>query len=106
MKNEGILSQKGNQMSLINVINENQIQGNVNANDETRITLGEELQRDNKAKCTEEEEIMLAENTVKDHQFTMMIGTMEIAMETVETVRKEKGIYWKMLRRKKTMQKT
>jgi len=106
MKNEGILSQKGNQMSLINVINENQIQGNVNANDETRITLGEELQRDNKAKCTKEKKTMLAENIVKDHQFIMMIGTMEIAMETVETVRKEKGIYWKMLRRKKTMQKT
>lgn len=60
MKNEGIFSQKGNQMILINVIDENEIQENVNADGETRITLGEELQRDNKEKCTEEKETMLA----------------------------------------------
>ena len=40
MKNEGILSQKGNQMSLINVVDENQIQENVSAYGETRIALG------------------------------------------------------------------
>jgi len=34
---------------------------------------------------------MLAENIVKDHQFTMMIGTMEIAMETIETDSREEG---------------
>ena len=55
MKNEGILSQKGNQMSLINVTDEKQMQENVNVDGETRITLGEELQRDNKVKFTEEE---------------------------------------------------
>lgn len=81
MKNEGILSQKGNQMSLINVIDENKIQENVNADGETRITLGEELQMNNKEKCAEEKETMLAENIVKDHQFTMMIGTVEIDVE-------------------------
>jgi len=54
MKNEGILSHRGNQMSLINVIDGKQIQENVNADDETRITLGEELQWDSKEKCTEE----------------------------------------------------
>jgi len=91
MENEGILFQKGNKMSLINVIDENQMQENVNVDGETRITLGKELQRDNKAKCTEEEEIMLAKNTIKDHQFTMMIGAMEIAMEAVETVNKKEG---------------
>jgi len=89
MKNEGILSQKGNQMSLINIIDQNQVQENVNEDDGTRITLGEELQRDNKAKCTKQEETMLAENIVKDHQFTMMIGTVEIAMKAVETVSEE-----------------
>lgn len=41
-------------MSLINVIDEKQMQENVNEDDETRITLGEELQRDNKEKCTKE----------------------------------------------------
>jgi len=54
MKNEKILSYKCNQMSLINVIDEKQMQENVNEDDETRITLGEELQRDSKAKCTGE----------------------------------------------------
>ena len=34
---------------------------------------------------------MLAANIVKDHQFTMMIGAVEIAMEAVETVRKIEG---------------
>jgi len=34
---------------------------------------------------------MLAENIVKDYQFTMMIGTVEIAMESVETVSKKEG---------------
>lgn len=88
MKNEGILSQKGNQMSLINVIYENQMQENVNADGETMITLGEELQKGSKAKCTKEKETMLVENIVKGHQFIMMIGTMEIAMDVVEIVRK------------------
>lgn len=55
MKNEEILSQKGNQMSLINVFDENKMQENVNVEVETNITLGEELQGDSKAKCTEEE---------------------------------------------------
>jgi len=89
MKNEGILSQKGNQMSLISATNEYQVQENVNEDDGTRITLGEELQRESKEKCTEEEETMLAENIVKDHQFTMIIGTVEIAMKVVETVSEE-----------------
>ena len=34
---------------------------------------------------------MLAKNIVKDHNSIMMIGTMEIAMEAVETDRKEEG---------------
>jgi len=62
---------------------------NDNIDDGTRITLGEELQRDNKGKCTEEEETMLAKNIIKDWQFTMMIGTVEIAMKAVETVSEE-----------------
>jgi len=41
VKNEGIMSQKGNQMSFIDVIDENQMQENDNANDETSIVLGE-----------------------------------------------------------------
>ena len=37
-----------------------------------------------------EEETMLAENIVKDHHYIMMIGTMEITMESVEmTTEKE-----------------
>ena len=67
MENEEILSQKGNQMSLINVIDEKQMQENVNEDDETRITLGEELQMDNKAKCTEEEGHLL--KYVKEEEF-------------------------------------
>ena len=54
MKNEEILSQKDKKMSLINLIDENQMQENVNEDDETRITLGQELQRDIKVKCIEE----------------------------------------------------
>jgi len=38
-----------------------------------------------------EEETMLAENIVKDHKFIMMISTMEIAMETLETDSREEG---------------
>jgi len=34
---------------------------------------------------------MLAKNIVKEHQFTMIIGTVEIAMEAVGTVSKEEG---------------
>jgi len=34
---------------------------------------------------------MLAKNIVKDHQFTMMICTMEIAMEAIETVKGKEG---------------
>lgn len=55
MKNEGILSRKGNLKNLINVIDEEQMQENINADDETRIALEEGLQKDNKAKCIEEE---------------------------------------------------
>jgi len=67
MKNEGILFQKGNQMNLTNVIDENQMQENINEDDETRITLGEELQRDSKAKCIEEEGHLLKD--VKEEEF-------------------------------------
>jgi len=62
---------------------------NINEDDEIRITLGEELQRGSKEKCTEEEGMMLVENIVKDDQFTMMTSTVEITMETVETVSKK-----------------
>ncbi len=34
---------------------------------------------------------LLAKNIVKDHQFTMMIGIVEIAMETVEIDNREEG---------------
>ena len=34
---------------------------------------------------------MLTENIVKDHESTMMIGTMEIAMGAIETVSEEEG---------------
>ena len=34
---------------------------------------------------------MFAENIVKDHQLTMMIGIVEIAMETVETTSNKEG---------------
>ena len=91
MKNEGILSQRGSLMNLINVIDEEKMQENITVDDEKRIALEEELQRDSKAKCTKEKEAMLAENIVKDHQFTIMIGTMEIAMEAAETVSKREG---------------
>ena len=62
---------------------------NINEDDEIRITLGEELQRGSKEKCTGEEGMMLVENIVKDDQFTMMTSTVEITMETVETVSKK-----------------
>ena len=39
MKNEGILSRRGNLMNLINVIDEGQMQENINADDGTRIAL-------------------------------------------------------------------
>ncbi len=47
---------------------------------------------------------MLDENIVKDNQFTMMIGTEEIAMETVETISNKEGHLLKDI--KKFMQKT
>jgi len=34
---------------------------------------------------------MLIENIVKDHESTMMIDTVQIAMEAVETVTKKEG---------------
>jgi len=43
MKNEGILSQRGNLRNLINVIDEEQMQENINANDGARIALDEGL---------------------------------------------------------------
>lgn len=46
MKNEGILSQRGSRMNLINVIDEEQMQKNINADDGERIALEEFLQRD------------------------------------------------------------
>ena len=55
MKNEGILSQRGNLMNLINVIDEEQMQENIDEDDGARIDLEEGLKRDNKAKCIEEE---------------------------------------------------
>ncbi len=44
-------------MNLINAIDEEQMQENINADDETRIALEEGLQRNSKAKCIEEEGI-------------------------------------------------
>ena len=58
------------------------MQENVNVDGETRISLGEDKQQETKGKL--EEETMLAENIVKDHQFIMMIGIVEISMEVVE----------------------
>ncbi len=55
MKNEGIFSQRGNLMNLINVTDEEQMQENTNADDGARIALEEGLHRDSKAKCIEEE---------------------------------------------------
>jgi len=34
---------------------------------------------------------MLTENIVKDHESTMMIDTMQIAMEAIETMTKKEG---------------
>ena len=54
----------------------------------------EDIFRGDKKPGTEgklEEDTMLAQNIVKDHQFTIMIGTMEIAMETIETDSREEG---------------
>ena len=62
---------------------------NVNADGETRITPGEDKQQETKGKL--EEKNMLAENIVKDHQFTMMIGTMEIDMEVFEIDSRKEG---------------
>lgn len=100
MKNEGILSQKGNQMSLINDFDEEQMQENINADGETRVALGEGKQQEIKGKL--EEDTMLAKNIVKDHQFTMMIGTMEIAMETIETMSKNEGHLMKDVKKEET----
>ena len=55
MNNEGILSHRGNLMNLINVIDEEQMRENINADDETRMVLEEGSQRDIKEKCIEEE---------------------------------------------------
>jgi len=65
-------------MSLIDAIDGNQMQENDNADDETRIALGEYKQQEIEGKLGKE--TMLAENIVKDHQFTMVICTVEIAM--------------------------
>jgi len=89
MMNERILSQKGNKMSLISVIGEKQMQENIDADSEARISLEEDKKQETKGKL--EEETMLAENIVKDHQFTMMMGTVEIAMEAIEIVSEEEG---------------
>jgi len=51
MKNEGIVSQRGNLMNLINFIEEEKMQENINVDDGARIALEEGLQRDSKAKC-------------------------------------------------------
>ena len=48
---------------------------------------------------------MSAKNIVKDHQFTMMIGTVEIAMETVETVSKKEGHLLKDVKKEETYAK-
>jgi hypothetical protein len=80
-----------------------QMQENINADGETRIALGEDKQQEIKGKL--EEETMLAENIVKDHQFTMMIGTVEIAMETVETVSKKEGHLLKDVKKEETYAK-
>ena len=61
----------------------------INADDETRIALGEGKQQGTEGKLNEE--TMLADNIEKDHQFTMMIGTIEIAIEYVETDSREEG---------------
>ena len=52
-----------------------------------------------------EEETMLTKNIVKDHQFIMMIGTMEIAMEAVETVKEKEGHLLKDVKKEETSAK-
>ena len=79
------------------------MQENINVNGETRIALGEGKQQEIKGKL--EEETMLAESIVKDHQFTMMIKTVEIAMEVVETVRKREGRVLKDVKKEETYAK-
>jgi len=48
---------------------------------------------------------MLAENIVKDHQLTLMIGTMEIAMETIERDNKKEGNLLKDVKKEETYAK-
>ena len=74
------------------------IEENDNTDDGTKITMGEQLQRDSKAKCTEKEETMLAENIVKDQKFTMMTSIVEIAMKVVEIVNEEEELLLKYVK--------
>jgi len=76
---------------------------NVNTDGETRIALGGGKKQEIKGKLGEE--TMLAENIVKDHQFTMMIGTVEIAMEVVETIRKKEGHLLRDVKKEETYAK-
>lgn len=45
---------------------------------------------------------MLIENMVKDHESTMMIDTVQIAMEVVEIVTKKKGHLLKDVKKEET----
>ena len=48
---------------------------------------------------------MLAENIAKDHHFTMMISTVEIAMEVIETVKEKEGHLLKDLKKEEVYAK-
>jgi len=48
---------------------------------------------------------MLVENIIKDHQFTMMISTVEIAMETIETDSREEGHLLKDVKKEEPYEK-
>ena len=64
----------------------------------------EDIFRGDKQQGTEgklEEETMLAENIVKDHQFTMMIAIVEVTMEAVE----EEGLILKDVKKEDTYAK-
>ena len=48
---------------------------------------------------------MLTENIAKDHESTMMIDTMQIAMEAVETITKNEGHLLKDVKKEETYAK-
>jgi len=46
---------------------------------------------------------MLIENIVKDHESTMMIDTMQIAIEAIETLTKKEGHLLKDVKKEATL---